>query len=205
VLPFFDGCGPFKRWIKTPISIDDVKNGTATSVMEPQVHDLIRNTIERITASGSKVVGLIGFSQGTKVVAGLLKGSELRAALAEKGEDVADLSWCDFSFGIMICGSYPPPLFPQDVVAKVEKAAGLSEVEKKELLARKISMPVFHVLGTQDEYLWAGQLLTDDFFEVGEGKTEVRKWDMGHHYPVKVEESEEIGEWAVGVMKKDAQ
>ena len=170
--------------------------------MEPQVHDLIRSTVERTTASGSKVVGLIGFSQGTKVVAGLLKGSELRAALAAKGEDVADLSWCDFSLGIMICGSYPPPLFPQDVVDKVEKAAGLSEVEKKELLEGKISTPVFHVLGTQDEYQWAGQLLIDEFFEVGEGKSEVRKWDIGHHYPVNVEESEEIGAWAVDVMKK---
>ena len=171
--------------------------------MEPQVVDLVRDTVQRITASGGKVAGLIGFSQGTKVVAGLLKGSGLRAALAEKGEDVSDLAWCNFSFGVVVCGSYPPPLVPQDAVAKVEKAAGLSEQEKKELLERKISTPAFHVLGTQDEYLWAGEALINGFFEVGEGKSEVRKWDMGHHYPVQAEETEELGEWMIGVMKGD--
>ncbi|CAE7013240.1 hypothetical protein P3342_003743 [Pyrenophora teres f. teres] len=204
VLPFFEGCGPFKRWLRTPVSVGQIKNGTGSSAMEPQVQDLVRSTVERINASGGKVVGIIGFSQGTKVLAGLLKGSELRAALAAKGEDVSDIAWCDFQFGVVVCGSFPPPLFPQDVIAKVEKAAGLSEAEKKELLERKISTPTFHVVGTQDEYEWAGDALIGGYFEVAEGKSEVRKWDMGHYYPTRPEENEEIGKWMVDVMKGGA-
>ncbi|KAL7772383.1 hypothetical protein CFE70_002342 [Pyrenophora teres f. teres 0-1] len=186
------------------MEVGQIKNGTGSSAMEPQVQDLVRSTVERINASGGKVVGIIGFSQGTKVLAGLLKGSELRAALAAKGEDVSDIAWCDFQFGVVVCGSFPPPLFPQDVIAKVEKAAGLSEAEKKELLERKISTPTFHVVGTQDEYEWAGDALIGGYFEVAEGKSEVRKWDMGHYYPTRPEENEEIGKWMVDVMKGGA-
>ncbi|RMZ66502.1 oxidoreductase [Pyrenophora seminiperda CCB06] len=203
VLPFFEGCGPFKRWLKFPVSNNIMRDGTATSVMEPEIQTLVRSTVQRITASGGKVVGLVGFSQGTKVVAGLLKGSELRAELVKKGENVDDISWCDFSFGVVVCGSFPPPLFPQDVVAKVKKATGLSEGEKTELMEKKISTPAFHVVGTQDEFEWAGEALIDGFFEVDEGKSEVRKWDMGHYYPVKAEESEEIGQWIMSITKQD--
>jgi hypothetical protein len=76
----------------------------------------------------------------------------------------------------------------------------MSEEERKELLAKKIELPTFHVQGLQDEWKWAGQGLIDGWYEIGEGKSVVRHWEQGHLYPVKPEESEEIGDWMLGVL-----
>lgn len=144
------------------------------------------------------MVGLIGFSQGTKVVAGLLRGTEIvrsRRAGGEKVEGEEGERWCDFKFGLSVCGSYPPPLVPAGLedAAKGSSAASGSE-------AVKIHIPCFHVQGLQDEWKWAGQGLIEGFYEVGEGKSEVVEWEMGHHYPVPVEESERIRDWMLKVM-----
>ena len=64
--------------MQSTVTISDMKAGNSTNAMSPEVEDLVRTTVKRINSSGGKVVGLIGFSQGTKVVAGLLKGTEAR-------------------------------------------------------------------------------------------------------------------------------
>src|SRR5690242_14191582 len=105
--------GPYFRWLPASekTTLDSMKSGTGLSVMPPEVESLIRTTIERIRNEGGKVVGLVGFSQGTKLVAGLLRGSEIRRTLGSQEED-----WLDFEFGLSICGSYPPPLTPQAAI-----------------------------------------------------------------------------------------
>jgi hypothetical protein len=189
--------------MQSSVTISDMKAGNSTTAMAPEVEDLIRSTVQRINSTGGKVVGLIGFSQGTKVVAGLLKGCEIRRALAEKGIDVSQLAYLDFDFGVSVCGSYPPPLIPPSVSTALEAAAssGLSEEERKELLEKKVSLPAFHVQGLQDEWNWAGQGLIDRWYEVGEGRSVVRHWEQGHFYPVQPEESQEIGDWMASVLR----
>jgi hypothetical protein len=200
VLPFFDGCGPFKRWIRTTATVSEMNNGTSTNVMPSEVEDLVRSTVYRIRSSGGNVVGIIGFSQGTRVVAGLLRCAEIVKALKQNGEAVDGLDWCDWTFGISICGSYPPPLIAPSVSAALE-ASKLSETEKKELLEKKIVTPTFHVLGTQDEWKWAGDILIERCYEVAEGKSTVKVLDIGHYYPVQPGENEEIGAWVTKVVK----
>ncbi|KAH7382264.1 serine hydrolase FSH [Pyrenochaeta sp. MPI-SDFR-AT-0127] len=195
VLPFFDGCGPFKRWLppSEKVTIDAMKRGESTNAMAPEVEDLVRSTVRKVQSEGGKVVGLIGFSQGTKVVAGLLRGTQLRRAL---GNDAgSELDWLDFNFALSVCGSYPPPLIPQSVVKKLGSSARSAD-EQNALLLSKITIPTFHVQGTQDEWHWAGKGLIEGHYEVGKGG-ELVEWDMGHHYPVPAEESERIRDWMV--------
>ncbi|KAH4840386.1 hypothetical protein HBI70_230540 [Parastagonospora nodorum] len=151
---------------------------------------LIKSTVQRIRAAGGRVVGLIGFSQGTKIVAGLLRASEFVKEYGLTGEDV---DWLDFSFGLSVCGSYAPLLMPGAVRKRLPPGV--------DYLEGKIRKPTFHVQGTQDEWEWAGKGLIERHYEKGEGKSEVVEWDMGHHYPVEAEQSERIAEWAVGVWK----
>ena len=166
-----------------------MRAGTSTSLLPLEVESLVRSTVTRIRASGGSVIGLIGFSQGTKVVAGLLRASEI---LSSRSLSQPEHDWCDFKFGISVCSSYPPPLLPASI------CEGLGEEEK----VKKIETPTFHVLGTQDEWMWAGRGLVDGYYEVGEGRAEVVEWDMGHHYPTRPEESERIGAWMMGVMER---
>ncbi|KAF1843018.1 citrinin biosynthesis oxidoreductase-like protein CtnB [Cucurbitaria berberidis CBS 394.84] len=203
VLPFFDGCGPFKRWLppSEKVSLEIMRSGQSTNALAPEVEDLVRSTVQKIRAEGGRVVGLIGFSQGTKVVAGLLKGVEVRRALGTQADGGEELAWLDFDFALSVCGSYPPPLIPGSVVDLVGRS-GLSDVERKQLLDAKIAVPTFHVQGKQDEWHWAGQGLIEGYYDVAEGKSEVMQWDMGHHYPVPPEDSESIRDWMVEVLEK---
>lgn len=203
VLPFFDGCGPFKRWLPPTekVTIDSMRRGESTNAMAPEVEAIIVAAIKKVRSEGGKVVGLIGFSQGTKVVAGLMRTSQIRRELLRQGKDVngvesADLF--DFDLALSVCASYPPPLLPP-TLNKILAASGLSDLEQKHLIEQKVQMPVFHVQGSQDEWNWAGQSLIDKHYEVADGKSEVMEWDMGHHYPVPAEESEQIRDWMLGV------
>lgn len=172
------------------VSLDAMAAGTSTSVLSSEVAALVASTVQRIRATGSRVIGLIGFSQGTKVVAGLLRASEIRREYAIEGDD-----WCDFKFGVSVCSSYAPGLIPSCILDKVP------EQEREKAWGKKITSPAFLVQGSQDEWNWAGKGLIERHYEVGEGKGVMVEWDIGHHYPVKAEESERISEWIRGVVK----
>ncbi|KAF2845867.1 hypothetical protein T440DRAFT_459541 [Plenodomus tracheiphilus IPT5] len=218
ILPFFEGCDPFYRWLPPTekITLEAMHTGNSTHILAPEVESLIASTIQRIqSTTGSKVVGLIGFSQGTKVVAGLLRGLEIRRAMLAAGEEEVRKtgSWLDdILFGVSICGSYPPPLIPASVLAALDKVSSSSssssatgswtQEEKRRLLEKKIEIPTFHVQGTNDEWKWAGDGLIEGHYEVEEGKSVKVEWEMGHHYPVLPEESERVGGWMVEVLNK---
>lgn len=198
ILPFFDGCGPFARWLppSEKVTLEVMKAGTSTSEMTKDVERLVRDAVQRINTNGGRVVGLIGFSQGTKVVAGLLRGSQIRRELGSKGED-----WlANFHFALSVCESYPPPLLPPSLL-KLPEFASKSDAEKEELLNAKITIPVLHVQGEQDEWKWAGDGLIKDHYDVGDGKSVVESWDMGHHYPQRPEESERMHNWLVEQLR----
>ncbi|KAF2001742.1 hypothetical protein P154DRAFT_489679 [Amniculicola lignicola CBS 123094] len=206
ILPFFDGCGPYSRWIPPSenVTTDGMRNGLASSVMSAEVESLVKDAVLEARGKGSKVVGLIGFSQGTRVVAGLMKGCEIRRAVVEaeeggeKGEEGED--WCDFDFALSVCGSYPPPLLPPSVSARLS-ASSLSPSAQESILSSRVKLPTLHLEGNADEWAWAAKLLVEGVYEVGEGMSEVRVCEMGHHYPQKVEEIEGVRDWVVGTVR----
>lgn len=172
-----------------------MKAGTSTNELSKEVERLVRDAVQRVNSSGGRVVGLIGFSQGTKVVAGLLRGAQIRREVGARGED-----WLDsFHFALSVCGSYAPPLVPQGVL-KVPELVGKSEEEREAVKSRKIEAPVLHVQGQLDEWKWASDGLIEGHYDVGEGKSVVEQWDMGHHYPQRPEESEKMKDWLVGQL-----
>lgn len=199
ILPFFDGCGPFARWLppSEKVTLEIMRAGSSTAEMGKEVERLVRDAVNRVATAGGRVVGLVGFSQGTKVVAGLLRGAQIRRAVGARGED-----WLDkFHFALCVCASYPPPLLPPGVL-KLPELAGRDEGEREGLLRARIEAPVLHVQGEQDEWKWAGDGMIGGDFAVGEGQSEVEVWDMGHHYPQRPEESEKIKEWLVAQLRK---
>lgn len=176
-----------------------MKRGEASSTMPAEVESLVRGTVSRIRASGGSVVGLIGFSQGTRVVAGLLKGAEIRTALNGPAEVNEELDWLDFSFALSVCASYPPPLVPACASEALAKSA-LGLEEQTAVREGKIGIPTLHVQGAQDEWVGMGKLLIEGSYDVGdESKSRVLELDMGHHYPVQPEDTEKIKDWVFGV------
>lgn len=167
--------------------------------MLPAVEDLIRTTVSGIRAKGGRVVGAIGFSQGTKVVAGLLKATQIRELLVEEGRDAGGLEWLDFKFGISVCSGSPPGLVPSCVTDALS-ASGLPEEQRAEVLNARIFLPTLHVIGKQDEYRWAGKMLVETAYaatkeEVKAGQVGLYEFDIGHHYPTEPDHTQKMVDW----------
>lgn len=207
ILPFFEGCGPYYRWLPPTeaVSASVTRDASMTSLhMGGDVVSMIKGEVEKVRAKGGKVVGVVGFSQGTRVVAGLLKGRQVQGELAKEGKGEG-LEWlADIRFGLSVCSSFPPPIVPGEVVEAVGRS-GWSEERKEEVLEAKVTVPVLHVLGAQDEWRWGGQLLIEKVYEMdGEAKSVVEAgksglyvFDIGHHYPVAQEDTEKVADWVV--------
>ncbi|KAL8965895.1 MAG: hypothetical protein Q9183_003631 [Haloplaca sp. 2 TL-2023] len=155
VLPFFEGMGPYRRWIDE----DGDERG--------QVRPLLQRTMAE---DGGNFVGVLGFSQGARLALGLLH---------EKQEKKAE-AFTEFGFGVFICGTYPPlgissALFPATPTVQFETQYW--EVKHQSIL----NMPTVHVLGYKDPFLYKSRLLA----QCSEpSSTTVMGFNMGHHLPV---------------------
>lgn len=123
VLPVFESCGPFRRWTKSP----------ADNNLPEETRTLIASVCEE-----TEFVGVLGFSQGAKLAAGLLLEQQVRG---RKG----------FRFGVLLMGVSPPIV------------SGLSDEEKR----TRITVPSVVVLGKEDPWREEGRRLYDEFWERG--------------------------------------
>ncbi|KAH8597966.1 serine hydrolase FSH [Bisporella sp. PMI_857] len=91
VLPFFEGCDPFFRWISRDGEVD----------LSAKVRDLLlASEAEQRRKDGRGFVGVLGFSQGARVASGLLLEQQLRGK--DGGEGGKGLG-----FGVFLNGTSP--------------------------------------------------------------------------------------------------
>ena len=122
-----------------------------------------------------EVVGVMGFSQGGRMAAGLLADQEEGRAWA--GMPV-------FRFGVLLCASYPPYS-----LANAERGAGdwLRERDHHGVLGMPAEgeimkgTPTVHVRGSLDPHLEKGRRL-GKYFGGRAQKVEL-EFEMGHHLP----------------------
>ena len=161
VMPIFADSGPYYRWI--------APEGHDGELTQLKVRELLKDAMKK---DGGEFVGVLGFSQGARMAAGLL-------ADQEEGENEGMPKW---KFGVLLCGSYPPsslsasrkPLGgPKDDVSRDEHGEigepGIGEI---------IRVPSVHLRGLQDVHLEKGRRLSRYFSD----KIEL-EFDQGHHLP----------------------
>jgi len=154
VLPVFDGCEPFLRW------------ATAEAGPAPkETIEIIKTAIkERQKKAG--VVGVMGFSQGAKLAAGLLMEQQLREKRGE-GEGLG----AEFKFGVFFNSTSPP-------YAK--------ELPENEL----ITVPSVHVVGTSDPWRKSSTELYEVYFDKQAGKK--FELDINHRLPSSQDDTDMI-------------
>lgn len=162
VLPVFADCSPFYSWVPPKNEEQDPAQA------QKKVREVIRKAIQE---NGGDFVGLLGFSQGTRLVAGLL-------ADQQEGTAVGMPEW---KFGVCICGSYPPLS-----LSASRKPPGLAEQAAQEGKAWEPSEEIVinarsvHVRGLLDKNLFRGRSLAK-YFSV-QDRIEM-EFQMGHHLP----------------------
>ncbi|RDL37035.1 uncharacterized protein BP5553_04468 [Venustampulla echinocandica] len=164
VLPMFEGCGPYLRWLRPDESVTH---------MPPETRKLI---VRAILAIEGDVVGVLGFSQGSKLAAGLLWEQEFRRRNGDVGgRGIGD--GFNFKFGVFTHGISPP------------MTEHLVEDEQKDNI---IELPSLHVVGADDEWAESGRTLFDRYFDKKTAKK--LEFDIGHRLPTEEAETAKIAE-----------
>ena len=177
VLPIFAELAPYYRWMPAE---DYTSRGVEKGIKEQE--DAAKRTREKIlramredTEAGNTgdVVGVMGFSQGGRMTAGLL---------ADQSEENVFPGLPQFQFGVMLCASYPPystsnaSKAPSDWSGPKDHHGIMDPPLPEEVL----TVPSVQVRGLLDPHLEKGRRLGKYFG--GELKEE-REFEMGHNLP----------------------
>ena len=167
VVPVFEECGPYWAWQYPSFSHTE-------QMMPQETIDVLADTMDRqIATTGQPFVGVLGFSQGTRVAAGLL----LQQQRDQKTGRDQDQGWgrrMDFRFGIFLNGS-KTPLLSDSSLATVGKI---------------VDIPSVHVIGLQDPFMFLARSLHAEYFEPQHAS--VIELNVAHHLPVAPEDTAKI-------------
>lgn len=156
VHPVFEGCDPYFRWVLEPSRV----------IMPQETRDALRKCFEeRRVKDGRGFVGVLGFSQGARVAAGLLLEQQLRRA---------DIVGGGLQFGVFMNGTCPPLTYE------------LSEVEK----AERIAFPTLSVIGKEDPWKEEGKKLFSEHCD--KEHAVLLEFDVGHRLPLLEEDTAKI-------------
>lgn len=167
MLPVFATCAPFYRWVSRRFKMGD---GDSESTPKEEI-EAVDKILERVMNENGGVksfVGVIGFSQGARLVPGLL----LRQLIEER--DLGESKW-KFKFGVIIGGPFPPIAMSETV-----------NVEDYKLL-RKV--PTVHAWGRDDIVVEGAKQMAD----MAESENSFRMdFAGGHHLPLKDDEARDM-------------
>ncbi|KAG9247438.1 oxidoreductase [Calycina marina] len=157
VLPFFEGCTPYLRWTSE----------TGQVSMPEKTRDLLVKTQEeQKKKDGRGFVGVMGFSQGGRVAAGLLLTHQLT-----KDTDAGEKG---LRFGVFLNSVCPPMAY---------------EVEGSDLTT-KIEFPSLHVIGKKDPWKDSGRRLFEENFY--EKQAVLLEFDVAHRLPTQQEDTAKL-------------
>jgi predicted esterase len=157
VLPVFEGCDPYFRWIS------DLRQ-----VEKPdKTRNLLLDCFEKQRKKdGRGFVGVLGFSQGARVAAGLLLEQQLRTPRVGTGEGLR--------FGIFMNGTCPPLV------------SGFSDLERME----RIVLSTLSIIGTQDPWREDGRRLYSEHCD--KDQAVLLEFDIGHRVPLLEQDTAKI-------------
>jgi predicted esterase len=165
VLPTFDGCGPYFRWTQ------DV--GPETPERTKAI--LARSAKEQIAKDGRGFVGILGFSQGARMAAGLLLEHQLG-----KGID-----WgVGLRFGVL-CNGITAPL--------------TSHLSKEEN-ALQVTIPTLHLVGLTDPWREESRKLRSVHCQ--QEQTTLLEFDVGHRLPLLPQDNLKIAAWVRSMYRE---
>ena len=162
VLPAFADCEPYFSWLDRESPTPEQDQRRVRQVLKKVIKD-----------DGGEFVGVMGFSQGGRLTAGLL---------ADQAEGNAGEGIPNWKFGVMLCGSYPPLSLSlaKSPLAKpsqgTDEHGETREPDEDEI----IHVPSVLVRGTLDPHGEKGRRL-EKYFDPETAIILVFK--MGHHLP----------------------
>lgn len=175
VLPVFEGAGPFKMW-RDP---EDPKNNQAAPATVAAVQKAIDDQIAR---TGKGFVGVMGFSEGARLAAGIALGQQVRRAEERSGATSSESETDGFLFVILLNATTPPLTMAPSPSFLAKLLGGASPP--------KINLPSIHVIGKKDQFVHESRNLATQHFD--ERNAKILELECAHHLPTVKKDSEAI-------------
>lgn len=193
VVEVYGSYGPFRRWIR---AVPEHAEIDAKACIE-EIGYALKTAMEKDSQNGAtgEWVGLMGFSQGSKVCASILLEQQAREAQAERDGELAvalgitnipNLHW---KFGILLAGSAPLINLNPKILASpalIDAGEFLSEtfwVGMKTDKEAMVRTPTLHVHGMADAGLVLHQKLLHEY--CSKESTGLVEWEGAHRVPLK--------------------
>ncbi|KAK4696841.1 hypothetical protein P7C71_g1153, partial [Lecanoromycetidae sp. Uapishka_2] len=187
VLPGFKDYGPFKTWFKIDEEGNEKSDGSGYDYHD---NDGIERVLKLMLAEGEaqEWVGVLGFSQGTRVVGGLLREQQKRIEAGEKCEIILKFGvLCMGGAGPMLSKSFHDSLFERYGVVASNEVSHMEE---------RIAIPTLHLHGLKDINLNNGRKQLATFYEADS----TRLLEINYHHAMPWEQSD-IAEFAKMIME----
>ena len=190
VLPIFEAAGPYYRW--TPVKDGDDVSRVRTAIRKAMIED----------GDGMPFVGIMGFSQGAMLAAGILM-EQCRTGGGLAGEDVK------FQFGVFLVPGFPPIGVDSRYTGLGDKYEYGIGVEDSRYWGT-IKVPSVHMHGLRDPVLERSRALarcfSDDEFEEENGEKRripktILEFDTEHHLPLGKPGMEDTKKLANAILK----
>lgn len=167
MLPTFEPLAPFYRWVSTRFRLGESDVESTRPEEVKVIDDIISRAMEE-NGGAESFVGVMGFSQGARLTAGLLLRQQLEI------RDFGHSRW-RFKFGVMIGGPFPP--------------IGLTPPGMEVDYGVLAQVPTVHAWGREDHLRAYAKELAD---ACDSPDTFVMSFDGGHHLPLKDHEADEL-------------
>ncbi|KAK2809720.1 hypothetical protein FQN50_003565 [Emmonsiellopsis sp. PD_5] len=166
-----------------------------SQLMPPRTVEVIEEAVRRqVEKDGRGFVGVLGFSMGARLAAGLvLEQQQQQQAVKKQGVSVqngdgdndvdvpnGERQETTFKFSVSICGTFPPITRLHDLIDHEDPA-------RDKITLSQIEIPALHILGLKDPWFTQGELMATTHFSPA--TRSVRRLDMGHHLPVQKEDN----------------
>jgi hypothetical protein len=167
--------------------------------MPEMTRELVEKEVARLEKDGT-VVGVMGFSQGAKLAAGLLCSQQVLSASSSSASSEAGKAKpaTDFKFGIFLNGTSPPlfsPLPPITTTSTTDQdSAPMPSTQPL------ISIPSLHIIGLDDPWKDSSRSLYSDYFDLK--TSELVELDCGHRLPTKDSDTKRIADGILRVSQK---
>jgi pimeloyl-ACP methyl ester carboxylesterase len=173
MLPTFASAGPFKRWFGLDISQRDAEIDNIHHAVRGAIHDWSQ------VNSASRILGVIGFSQGA-----------LASTLLLWEQQMGHLPWLpEMHFAVLICCDF------------VDEMTVLMKRDAQEKgVPPVLDLHTLHMHGLADPFLKRGRKMLSDHFDPG--RTTLLDFDGGHHCPNQKKDVDEAARLIIDLAKR---
>ena len=198
VTMIYQDYAPFKRWMRWLPEHPEIDSETEIKLINIAI-DTAMQEDDRRGATG-EWVGLLGFSQGSRMCASLLYTQQIRNDTKSDERSTHP----DYKFGVLMAGRGPLVVLDVELARSQHRQSqsydGGGPSIEHDSMGKTLHLPTIHVHGRKDPGLGFHRKFLED--SCTKGTTRLIEWDGEHRVPIKPSDVSLVAESILAIAKE---